>query len=197
MEFSEVLKRRTIRLFRQERIPAEAIKAMVDAARKASCASNKQRLRYIAVQSQDLVEKILPYTAYAGLVQPRRNPVKGETAPTAFLAVYCTETPSPHLYADAGAAIQSIEFAAWERGIGCCWLGSFKPGEVAELLELPEAEKLIYLVALGYPAEDPVEEEVSAEGCVKYYLDEKTQLIDFGILQSIGRGLSGIIKEWK
>ena len=176
MEFSEVLKRRTIRLFRQERIPAEAIKAMVDAARKASCASNKQRLRYIAVQSQDLVEKILPYTAYAGLVQPRRNPVKGETAPTAFLAVYCTETPSPHLYADAGAAIQSIEFAAWERGIGCCWLGSFKPGEVAELLKLPEAEKLIYLVALGYPAEDPVEEEVSAEGCVKYYLDENNRL---------------------
>ena len=31
----------------------------------------------------------------------------------------------------------------------------------------------------------------------KYYMDEKTQLIDFGILQSIGRGLSGIIKEWK
>ena len=31
----------------------------------------------------------------------------------------------------------------------------------------------------------------------KYYMDEKTQLIDFGLLQSIGRGLSRIIKEWK
>ena len=31
----------------------------------------------------------------------------------------------------------------------------------------------------------------------KYYLDEKTQLIDFGILQSIGRELSKIIREWK
>lgn len=31
----------------------------------------------------------------------------------------------------------------------------------------------------------------------KYYLDEKNQLIDFGILQSIGRALSKIIREWK
>ena len=31
----------------------------------------------------------------------------------------------------------------------------------------------------------------------KFYMDEKTQLIDFGILQSIGRGLSGLIQEWK
>ena len=31
----------------------------------------------------------------------------------------------------------------------------------------------------------------------KYYMDEKTQLIDFGILQSIGRALGKIIREWK
>lgn len=31
----------------------------------------------------------------------------------------------------------------------------------------------------------------------KYYLNEKTQLIDFGILQSIGRALTSIIKEWR
>lgn len=31
----------------------------------------------------------------------------------------------------------------------------------------------------------------------KFYMDEKTQLIDFGILQSIGRALSKIIMEWK
>lgn len=31
----------------------------------------------------------------------------------------------------------------------------------------------------------------------KYYLDEKTQLIDFGILQNIARELSKIIREWQ
>ncbi|MBO4264045.1 MAG: alpha/beta hydrolase fold domain-containing protein [Bacteroidales bacterium] len=31
----------------------------------------------------------------------------------------------------------------------------------------------------------------------KYYLDEKTQLIDFGILHNIARGLSKIIREWQ
>ena len=31
----------------------------------------------------------------------------------------------------------------------------------------------------------------------KFYMDEKTQLIDFGILHHIGRELSKIITEWK
>lgn len=176
MEFQKVLERRTIRLFRQEVIEDRAIEKMIDAARKASCASNKQRLRYIAVRSRELTEKILPLTAYAGLVQPRRNPVPGVSSPYAFLAVTATETPSAHLYADAGAAIQSIEFAAWEQGIGCCWLGSFKQKEVASLLGLPDPERLIYLVALGYPAEEPCEDEVDAEGDVKYFLDENNRL---------------------
>lgn len=176
MEFEKILERRTIRLFRQEKISEDAVRKMIDAARKASCASNKQRLRYIAVQSEDLTGKILPFTAYAGLVQPKRNPVPGVTSPAAFLAVLATETPSAHLYADAGAAIQSIEFAAWEQGIGCCWLGSFNKEEVTKLLEVEAPFEIVYLVALGYPAESPCEEEVPAEGDVKYYLDEENRL---------------------
>ena len=88
-----------------------------------------------------------------------------------FRSVTATEKPSSHLYADAGAAIQSIEFAAWERGIGCCWLGSFVPDQVAALVDFPDPERLIYLVALGYPAESPVSEDIPAAGDPKYYLD--------------------------
>ena len=46
MEFSALLKRRrTIRLFEQKAVADETLAALVDAARVASCASNKQRLK--------------------------------------------------------------------------------------------------------------------------------------------------------
>ncbi len=176
MELKELLKRRAIRKFSQKKVEKADIIAMIEAARCASCASNRQRLRYIGIVSPEKVAAILPHTFYAALVKPRRTPVPGETSPTAFLAVTATEKPSPHLYADAGAAIQSIEFAAWERGIGCCWLGSFVPEKAAEILDFPDPERLIYLVALGYPAEEPVSEDIPADGDPKYYLDEKDTL---------------------
>lgn len=171
MEFQKLLARRTIRKFSQKPVEKADIAAMIEAARCASCASNRQRLRYIAVLSPEKVAAVLPHTFYAALVKPRRTPVPGQTSPTAFLAVTATEKPSPHLYADAGAAIQSIEFAAWERGIGCCWLGSFLPEKVAPILDFPDPERIVYLVALGYPAENPVAEDIPADGDAKYYLD--------------------------
>ena len=47
MEFRELLeKRRTVRLFEQRPVADEVLASLVDAARVASCSSNKQRLRY-------------------------------------------------------------------------------------------------------------------------------------------------------
>ncbi len=176
MDFHSLLVRRTIRRFNQTALAKADFIALIDAARRASCAANRQRLRYIAVCSPEKVNAILPLTRYAALVAPKRNPEAGVTAPTAFLAVTATEKPSPHLYADAGAAIQSLEFAAWERGIGCCWLGSFDQTRSAEILEIPEPERLLYLVALGYPAEVPCLEDIPADGDPKYYLDAQDTL---------------------
>lgn len=87
MDFSEVLKRRTIRQFTQEPLKKEDLCAILNAARLASCASNKQRLRYLVATESSLVAKILPHTAYAALVQPHRDPVPGRTSPTVFIAV--------------------------------------------------------------------------------------------------------------
>ena len=176
MEFKEILKRRTIRFFKQQSLAKEDFNAMLEAARQASCASNKQRLRYIVVQTKELVDAILPHTAYGGLVTPRRNPEINKTAPAAFLVMLAEDTSGKHIYADAGAAVQSIQFAAWERGIGCCWLGSFKPEKVAELLNLKDPAKIIYLIAVGYPAENPVTEDIDADGNPAYYLDDNDTL---------------------
>lgn len=175
MQWNELLERRTVRRYLQNKIPRETLEKLLDAARRASCARNAQRLRYIVAESKEKAEAIFPFTAYAGSVAPHRDPVPGVSAPTVFIALYGTEEPDPMLYADAGAAIQSMEFAAWEENIGSCWIGSFNKEKVASILNI-EKEKLLFLVALGYKGEEPVQEEITIKDSPKYFLDEKDVL---------------------
>ena len=91
MEFSEILKRRrSIRRFRQEEIPLETLKELVEAAALAPSAANAQCLRYVLVREKELLRAVLEQTAWGGHVKPYRNPEFGVTGPTAFLAV-CTD----------------------------------------------------------------------------------------------------------
>ena len=88
MELERALKeRRTIRRFTRRAIPDGLLYSLIDGARLASCARNDQRLRYVVVRTPEKVNALFPHTAWAGAVAPRRNPVPGVTAPTAFIVV--------------------------------------------------------------------------------------------------------------
>lgn len=173
MDFEQLAStRRTIRRFQQRPVPDAELKHLVAMARFASCGSNKQLLRYIIIRESATVRKVFDCTRWAGMVAPRRTPVWGADAPLAFIAVTVPVDAAPIVIADAGAAIQSIEFAAWERGLGCCWFASFDPAVVKEAVNLTDSRKVLYLVAVGFPAESPVTEEAVA-GNVAYYLDDQ------------------------
>jgi nitroreductase len=40
-------------------------------------------------------------------------------------------------------------------GVGSCWIGDFREEKVNELLKIPDKWKVVALVTLGYPAEQP------------------------------------------
>ena len=175
MELEQALKeRRTVRRFSQEPIPEESLRSLIDAGRMASCGRNAQRLRYIVVRTPETVNTLFTFTAWAGSVTPRRNPVPGVTSPTAFIAVTgkAHEVETPILQTDCGAAIQSIQLAAWGMGIGCCWMGAIDRKKIHKLLGMSEEEAVLYVIALGYAAEKPVSEDVDDPEKVKYYLDD-------------------------
>ena len=56
--YDAVLKRRSIRKFKQERIPLDILKQLVNAARVAPQASNFQPMKYIIVEDNELVKSI-------------------------------------------------------------------------------------------------------------------------------------------
>ncbi len=171
MDFPELLRqRRTIRLYQQRPVSDDDLKALLEAARHASCATNRQLLRYVVARTPETVARILPHTAWAAMVAPHRTPQPGVTAPAAFILVTAPADTAPGLIqADAGAAIQSIEFAAADRGLGCCWIGSIHRDEIRAIVGLPADRQLLYAVSVGHPAESPVHEDSTQ---VRYYLDD-------------------------
>ncbi len=179
METLQSLKtRRTIRLYSQKPVPDPLLAALIDAARMSPVAMNSQTLRYVVARTPSLVSRILAQTAWAGLVRPRRTPVDGVSGPAAFIAVTAPKAlaDNPHTYANAGAAIHAIQLAAHDMGLGSCWLGSFQPDETARLIALGDDQAILYLVAVGYPAESPVSEDISLSQSQHYYLDERDTL---------------------
>jgi nitroreductase len=48
-----------------------------------------------------------------------------------------------------------LVIAAWALGVGSCWIGDFREEKVKELLKIPDKWKVVALVTLGYPAEQP------------------------------------------
>ena len=178
MEFDDVLQqRRTVRLFQQKKVGKDKIEALLNAARLSSCAMNKQVLRYEAVHAKNMVKKIFDGTLWAAMVRPHRTPVWGETAPDWFIVIHGPqEKDASYVKFDVGSAVMSMEFQAQNFGLGCCWLGSFKADEVSKLLELGDDRQVYAVVAVGYPAETPQYENISADADQSYYLDENKRL---------------------
>jgi nitroreductase len=175
MELLEAIKkRRSIRKFKQLKVDDSILAELIDAARLAPCGGNMQQLRYIVIREPELIKKIFEITAWAGHVQPKRNPVIGVSAPTAFIAITSSAKNPPH--ADAGAAIQNMMLRGLEFDLGFCWIGAFKPQKANEILGLPEGITTVYLLATGYQDEFPVQEDIESGEPTKYYLDDKDVL---------------------
>lgn len=166
-----IKKRRTIRKFQQNPIPTETLIKLTDAARVAPSAANIQPLKYIIINSEEMTSKIFPLVKWAGYLAPDYNP-KDDERPTAYIAVFADlSLRKAGFEADSGAAVENVILAALEEGIGACWMGAIDHEKITTLLMPGDDLKLLYIIALGYPAETPVEASVDEEN-IKYYLDE-------------------------
>lgn len=170
-----LIERRSIRRFKQTEVDKKDLVYLVDMARRAPFAANGQQLRYLIVVQPRLVHEVFNRTAWAAYVKPRRDPVWGVSSPMAFIAVSAPKYGASQ-EVNVGAALQSMSLAAHGIGLGSCWLGAFRKEEVAKILMVPNDRELLYLMAIGYPDETPVSEDIRGDESVKYYLDDNDVL---------------------
>jgi nitroreductase len=76
---------------------------------------------------------------------------------------------------------------AHEESLGSCILGAVDREKLRQALNIPDNLDIVLVVALGYPAENPVLDKMG-EKDIKYWLDEK------GILHVPKRDLQDIVK---
>lgn len=170
--FEALYSRRTIRKFSRRPIDTAALYKLIDCAHLAPSAANLQPIKYAVINTEEMNEKIFPLIKWAGY-EPKAGPNKGEE-PAAYIAVLGDDSISkPTQDCDSGLAMAAICYAAEGMGLGSCILGAIDRKGIGALLELGENLHVLYLIALGYPAQESAAinaAEGMAEG-IKYYLN--------------------------
>jgi nitroreductase len=138
--------RRSVRSFKPDVVPREALERMVDAGRLAPTARNVQPWEFVVVTDEAERKRLADIAEYGRFIAE---------AP-ACIVVLCKDTK--YYLEDGSAATTNILNAAAAMGIGSCWVaGDKKPyaDEVVRMLNGPATSKLVSLIAVGYSDENP------------------------------------------
>lgn len=144
MEFNDVIrKRRSIRKYKKDQVPRARILEIIEAARLAPSASNRQPWHFILVSDSDTKAKMeLPPWA----------------AEAPWVIVGCADenaSPSWHSH-DFMIAFEHLILAATNLGLGTCWMGWMgRDQKLKEVLGIPQHVKVVAVTPLGYPDEQP------------------------------------------
>lgn len=134
--------KRAVRQFRDERLPEEAVRAILNAGRRAQSSKNSQPWRFLAIQEPQTLKELSRLGKYAGHI-----------AGAALAVMILTPTPEQRfsIMFDAGQAAAYMRLAAWEMGIGSCLVSIYEPEKARELLGFPDEWHLRLGISFGYP----------------------------------------------
>jgi len=152
MELWEAIRRRrSIRKYRKQPVEEEKLGRVLEAGRLAPSAGNRQEWRYVVVRDEATRRKL------AGAANDQQ--FVGE----APVVIACCGVGGEHVMScgqpcypiDVAISVDHMTLAAVEEGLGTCWIGAFKEPEVKALLGIPEEVRVVELLVLGYPEEEP------------------------------------------
>lgn len=142
--------RKSIRHFSDNAVEEEKLNKVIEAARLAPSANNKQYWRFIVINQPEIRKKVTAcvpsedaFIENAPIIIVACSEVEGRPAPG---------TP-PYHYIDTAIAVDHMTLEAVEQGLGTCWIGQFKEEKIKKLLRIPDSIKVVVLIPLGYPVD--------------------------------------------
>ena len=166
-----IRKNRSYRRFHQDvPVDLETLRALVNLARLSASANNLQPLKYILSCQPETNARIFPHTRWAGYLKDWSGPAEGER-PAAYIVILGDTEIRKSFGCDHGIAAQSIMLGATERGLGGCMIGSIDKSGLRQVLDIPEQQEILLILALGKPRETVLLEEVGPDGDIRYYRD--------------------------
>ncbi len=175
--------RRSIRKYRQQPIPFDLIKRLLEAASYAPSAHNAQPWRFIVIANPEQKAALADAMAQVWLAELERDHIPKNTrwatvdtsaarfiaAPALILACLSMEDMNEYLDTERqkherdlalqslGAAVQNLLLQAQIQGLGACWYcaPAFCKSIVRQVLNIPDDVEPHALLTVGYPAETP------------------------------------------
>lgn len=155
--------RRSIRKYTDEPVSHDILEKIVETASFSPSWKNTQIVRYIAIESKDLKDRIATecttgFTYNAGTM----NAAPMLIAVTVLKnrcgyerdGSFTTSRGDTWQMFDAGIATQTFCLAAHEYGLGTVIMGIFDDS-LSDVLEIPEDRELVNIICIGHPAEAP------------------------------------------
>ncbi len=161
--YEAVIKRRSIREFKDIPVPYDILERCVNAARLAPTAGNRQPCEYIIVDDEQLLPQVFDTVGmWAGEPRPKEGWPAGRR-PKAYVVALINRSLEAELGGsrtntnyDVGMAVENITLVALEQGIGSCAITSFVQGKLKRFLNIPDKYEIAMVLALGFPDESPV-----------------------------------------
>ncbi len=153
LELLEAIKnRRSVRKFKPTPISEETLRKILKATRLAPSANNAQPWKFILVRNEEMKIKLIQACNKKWIAE----------APVIAVACGFPDEADPYMggymnsfSVDVAIALDHLVLAATNEGIGSCWIGRFKEEKVKEILEIPGDVRVVALIPLGYPNEEP------------------------------------------
>ena len=170
----DIVKRnRSYRRFYQDKpIDRNELIDLVGLARLCPTGRNLQPLKFFLSNDELLNKKIYPSLAWAGYLKDWDGPVEGER-PSAYIVILEDRRISESTQWDQGIMAQTIMLGAAEKNLGGCIIASVRKEDLSRALNLPEHLKVVLVLALGYPKEEVVIEQMPENGSVVYWRDSQ------------------------
>ncbi len=152
MEFLEhVEDRYSVRAYKPDAVEEEKLEHVLEAARLAPTAANRQPFQLIVIHTQGRKEELQEIYSKDWFVEP----------PLVICACGLPERGwtrrdgKSYVDVDVAIVMDHLILAAADEGLGTCWVGAFDPDAARRVLGLPDGVEPIAFTPLGYPADEP------------------------------------------
>jgi len=161
-----IRERRSVREYQDKPVPKGKLISILEAARLAPSAANRQDGKFIVVQDPKRRAALMKAAGNQGYVAQAPVVIAAVSLNPEYV-MYCGVASHP---VDLAIAVDHMTLKAVEEGLGSCWIGHFDQAKVKEILQIPKEYKVVALLTLGYPKDrqkpkerKPLEEIVSFE----------------------------------
>ncbi|MGC9467301.1 MAG: nitroreductase family protein [Anaerolineae bacterium] len=153
MEFFELIEKRySVRAYKSDPVEDSKLEKVLQAARLAPTAANRQPIRVIVIETAGREEDLARIYGQRWFAEaPLVLCVCGIEAE----AWMRSHDGKNYMDVDAAIVMDHIVLAATALGLGTCWVAAFDPEAAREVLQLPKGVEPIVFTPLGYADDTP------------------------------------------